>query len=52
LRYRPQDRLRAAGCPIDVRWALLGHEDKTVAEGYGKGFPMPLPKRWIDEIGI
>jgi integrase len=52
LRHRAQDRLRAAGCPVDYRWALLGHEVETVAEGYGKGFPVPLLKRWIDKIGI
>jgi Phage integrase family. len=52
LRHRAQDRLRAAGCPIDYRWALLGHEKKTVAEGYGLGFPVPLLKRWIDKIGF
>ena len=37
LRHRAQDRLRAAGCPVDYRWALLGHEEKSVAEGYGLG---------------
>ncbi len=52
LRHRAQDRLRAAGCPQDIRWALLGHEDKTVAEGYGEGFPVPLLKRWVDKIGF
>jgi integrase len=52
LRHRAQDRLRAAGCPVDYRWAILGHEEKTVAEGYGKGFPVPLLKRWIDKIGF
>lgn len=52
LRHRAQDRLRAAGCPVDYRWALLGHEEKTVAEGYGEGFPVPLLKRWIDKIGF
>ena len=52
LRHRAQDRLRAASCPIDYRWALLGHEKKTVAEGYGLGFPVPLLKRWIDKIGF
>jgi integrase len=52
LRHRAQDRLRAAGCPQDVRWALLGHEEKTVAAGYGEGFPVPLLKRWIDKIGF
>ncbi|MFY9895551.1 MAG: site-specific integrase, partial [Xanthobacteraceae bacterium] len=24
LRHRAQDRLRAAGCPVDYRWAILG----------------------------
>jgi integrase len=52
LRHRAQDRLRAAGCPEDVRWALLGHEEKTVAAGYGEGFPVPLLRKWIDKIGL
>jgi integrase len=52
LRHRAQDRLRAAGCPQDIRWAILGHEEKTVAAGYGEGFPVPLLKKWIDRIGF
>ena len=52
LRHRAQDRLRAAGCPEDVRWALLGHEEKTVAASYGEGFPVPLLRKWIDKIGL
>ena len=52
LRHRAQDRLRAAGCPEDVRWALLGHEEKTVAAGYGEGFPVPLLRKWVDKIGF
>jgi integrase len=52
LRHRAQDRLRAAGCLEDCRWAILGHEKETVAEGYGEGFPVPLLKRWIDKIGF
>ncbi len=52
LRHRAQDRLRAAGCPEDVRWALLGHEERTVAAGYGEGFPVPLLRKWIDKIGF
>jgi integrase len=52
LRHRAQDRLRAAGCPEDTRWAILGHEEKTVAAGYGEGFPVPLLKQWIDKIGF
>ena len=50
LRHRAQDRLRAAGCPEDVRWAILGHEEKSVAAGYGAGFPVRLLKQWIDRI--
>ena len=52
LRHRAQDRLRAAGCPEDCRWAILGHEKETVAAGYGEGFPVPLLRRWIDKIGF
>jgi integrase len=52
LRHRAQDRLRASGCPEDIREALLGHEQKTVAAGYGKGFPVPLLRKWIDRIGF
>jgi integrase len=52
LRHRAQDRLRAAGCPEDVRWAILGHEEETVAAGYGEGFPVLMLKRWIDKIGF
>ena len=52
LRHRAQDRLRAAGCPEDIRWALLGHEERTVAAGYGEGFPVPMLRKWIDKIGF
>jgi integrase len=52
LRHRAQDRLRAAGCPEDCRWAILGHGEKTVAAGYGEGFPVLLLKQWIDKIGF
>jgi len=52
LRHRAQDRLRAAGCPEDVRWELLGHEKKTVATGYGEGSPVPLLRKWIDKSGF
>jgi len=51
LRHRAQDRLRAAGCPEDIPWAILGHEEKTVAAGYGEGFPVPTLREWIDKIG-
>jgi integrase len=52
FRHRAQDRLRAASCPEDVRWSILGHEEETVAAGYGVGFPVPLLRKWIDKIGF
>ena len=52
FRHRAQDRLRAAECPQDIRWALLGHEEETVAEDYGEGFSVPKLKKWIDKIGF
>jgi integrase len=52
LRHRAQDRLRAAGCPEDCRWAILGHEKETVAAGCGEGFPVLLLKRWINRTGF
>jgi integrase len=52
FRHRAQDRLRAAECPSDVRHALLGHDDRSVAESYGAGFAVTVLKKWIDRIGI
>jgi integrase len=52
LRHRAQDRLRAAGCPLDVREELLGHEKVTVGKNYGIGSPVPMLKQWIDRIGF
>lgn len=52
FRHRAADRLRAVGCPIDKRWAILGHEKKSAAEGYGEGFPMRVLKPWADKIGF
>lgn len=52
LRHRAQDRLRAAGCPQDIREALLGHSKLTVGEGYGSGFPVTMLREWIDKIGL
>jgi len=51
LRHRAQDRLRAAGCPQDKREAILGHGKRTVADGYGEGFPMTELKHWVNQIG-
>ena len=52
LRHRAQDQLRAYECPQDIRWALLGHEEKTVAAGYGEGFAVTVLRKWVDKIGF
>jgi integrase len=52
FRHRAADRLRAAECPQDIRYAILGHEEESVAEDYGKGFSVPQLKRWVDKIGF
>jgi integrase len=52
LRHRAQDQLRRAACPKDIRQELLGHDTKTVGEGYGEGHPVPMLKEWIDRIGF
>jgi integrase len=52
LRHRAQDRLRAVGCPEDIRHELLGHEKQTVAKNYGAGHPVTKLREWIDKIGL
>jgi integrase len=52
LRHRAADKLRAAGCPQDIRYAILGHEKKTIADGYGSGHPVKMLREWIDRIGM
>lgn len=51
LRHRAKDRLRAAGCPLDVQYQILGHEQSTVASGYGVGYPLTKIVEWIQYIG-
>lgn len=51
LRHRAKDRLRALGCPLDIQYEILGHEIRTVASGYGRGYPVRQLKHWIDQIG-
>jgi integrase len=52
LRHRAADRLRAAGAPVDIRHALLGHEKRTIADSYGAGHPVLLLRKWIDKISF
>lgn len=51
LRHRAKDRLRAAGCPLDVQYQVLGHEEDTVASDYGLGYPLKVIAKWMEHIG-
>jgi integrase len=57
LRHRAADRLKNVAridghrCEDSMRHAILGHEDKTVADNYGVGYAMRQIKPWIDQIG-
>jgi integrase len=50
LRHRAKDRLRAFECPDKMQQWLLGHDEKTVADSYGKGPPVKVLKKWIEKI--
>jgi integrase len=52
LRHRAKDRLRAAQCPLDIQYHILGHEELTVAQGYGHGYPMDVLLPWVEKIGF
>jgi integrase len=52
FRHRAKDRLRAAGCRLELQHELLGHEHKTASDGYGKGSPATLLREWLDKIGM
>jgi integrase len=51
LRHRAKDVLRANACPEDVQDWLLGHNQVTVSDDYGKGPPVTILKPWVDRIG-
>lgn len=51
LRHRAHDRLRAAGCPLDVQHEIVGHENESAHAGYGHGYPVATLKQWVEQIG-
>ncbi len=52
LRHRAEDRLRAAGCQLDIRRELPGRDKVTFGESYGEDHPVPMLRKWIDKIGF
>jgi hypothetical protein len=43
--------LRVLSCPVDVQYAILGHEKKTVAASEGEGYPCGMLLKWVDQTG-
>jgi integrase len=52
FRHRAKDRLRSFECPEKIAEAIFGRDEVTVGDGYGKGFPVPVLKKWADLIGF
>lgn len=52
LRHRMKDILRQFRATKDVQNGILGHEDKTVADGYGRGLPMKDLLPYIEAVTI
>jgi integrase len=52
LRHSMKDRLRAAGVPEDLQKALMGHGTKSVADGYGLGFPLGVLKGALAKVAL
>ena len=47
FRHALKDRLREAGCPVDIRNAIQGHENNSIAETYGKGHTLKTMHQWL-----
>lgn len=47
FRHALKDRLREAGCPADIRDAIQGHSNGSIAETYGKGHTLKTMHQWL-----
>ena len=47
FRHSLKDRLREAGCPQDIRDAIQGHSNRSIAETYGKGHTLQTMHHWL-----
>ena len=50
LRHSFRDRLRAVECPSEIIDQLGGWSQKSVGQGYGKGYDMSIIKKWMDKF--
>jgi integrase len=47
LRHTVKDQLRAVQCPKDISDAITGHGTKSVSDGYGMGYGLPVKLEWL-----
>lgn len=52
LRHAMADRLRNAGCPLEVRYAIEGHALGGVGAGYGLGHGLPIMREWLLKVAL
>lgn len=52
FRHTLADRLRNAGCPKEVRFAIDGHASKDVGDGYGYGHGLEIKRQWLEKVGL
>ena len=45
-----RDRLRAVECPKEIIDQIGGWSSSDVGEGYGEGFLLNVPHKWIEYI--
>ena len=50
FRHSFRDRLRAVECPSEIIDQLGGWSQKSVGQGYGKGYEMSIIKKWMDKF--
>ena len=52
LRHTLIDRLRAVGCPKDVRMMITGHTSQDQHDGYGQGHTMTGRHEWLLKVAL
>jgi len=50
FRHSLRDRLRAVECPPDIADAIGGWTTVGVGQGYGKGYELPVKRRWMQQL--
>lgn len=50
MRHAMRDRLRAVECPSDVVDQIGGWSTAGVGQGYGKGYPLLVLRKWMEMI--